>query len=724
MRIELPTPEQNSMVEQAFYSITRKGLVVGARKGLFSTHTIRQALQRISSGGLVILPEGEWDGFTLDKKAEITADDDSAPIITSTIEISQRGFLYLKGITVRPAAGSSAIRLQGGTLICEDCEILGPVESESGHLYFSNCLIISDETTLICSGGSLEASACRIRGKVAGILAQADCAVNLFHNRIEKCHTDGGGDGAPGAGFFGEKIRLVASGTEFFANGVGTYLKDCPSITLANNLFHHNSHAAIVSISESNGKLVISNCRMDGPQSQDCARISLQGGSASIHHTDSAAATAVALSSVGVDLDVIESRFSSSELPAVEIEGGQVSWQGGEISSLAARGLAAWDTKGKMTDVTIIGALPVPEDPANLLSFINCSFRESGSQTPNKPESDKPLLIQMIASLEDIIGQKEAKEEMKSLLRRAIVEKENTERALRQTTGFHGLVSGPVGCGKLKTLTLLGQALTKIGTLRSPEIRQITLADLKSAHVLEGEDWGFLFIRARTDVGVTLRSPGVAESLLHLCQSMPQGTSLLIEGDRDALAIFLKFNPSLDKLISFEFHFLPYTPPEMAALFAKRSLQDKVTLDHEAARKLPLLLHFLQERMQKKFGDLQSIENLYLSALRKEASAPSSPVSGFVITPEHLETPVDKLIAKPASRSPAFAVICPACHTENPWVPGLPEQTRCLHCEAPLGDQWGIWKDSSYFRKRQDTSHLARTGAVARRRIIRAGAET
>jgi hypothetical protein len=128
--------------------------------------------------------------------------------------------------------------------------------------------------------------------------------------------------------------------------------------------------------------------------------------------------------------------------------------------------------------------------------------------------------------------------------------------------------------------------------------------------------------------------------------------------------------------------------------------------------------------MQKKFGDLQSIENLYLSALRKEASAPSSPVSGFVITPEHLETPVDKLIAKPASRSPAFAVICPACHTENPWVPGLPEQTRCLHCEAPLGDQWGIWKDSSYFRKRQDTSHLARTGAVARRRIIRAGAET
>lgn len=718
MRIEIPSPVLNSLVEQAFGSLPRKALVVGGRKGIFSAHTIRQALNRISSGGLLELPDGEWDGFNLDKKAEIQASEETLPVITSTIDVTKKGFLYLRGATIRPKEGTPAIRILGGTLVCEDCEIYGSIESEGGDLYFENCLLNSRESTVICNGGTLEASACRIQGKVAGVLLQKDSTAKIYHSRIEACRTDG--DGAPGAAIYGEASQLFVAATEFLANGVGIYLRDCPSATVANSLFLDNSHASLVSTSDTGHQIVITNCRMKGPQSQECARISIQGGSALIHNTDCQSSPAVALSARGTLLEVRDSNFESSELPAVEIDGGKVSWQRGEIRSLAARGLASWDASGEIKNVTIFGALPTPLDAENSLRLEDCVFLTPGTTTPEPRPLEKSLLEEVLESLTAIIGQREVKQEMTTLLRRASVDRQGGV-----APELHGLVSGPKGCGKMMALGILAQGLVRLGAMRATGIRQITLADLKSGHLLEGDDWGLLFIRARVTAGLSLRSPGIAESLLHLCQEMPKGTSLLLEGDRDALDIFLKGHPILSRQINFELHFAPFSPPEMAEIFADKSRKDDVVLDHEAARKLPLLLHILQERMQKRFGDLQSIEDLYLSARRKENLHVPTAREGqaFVITPAHLETSVDKLVEKPASRSPAFAVICPSCGEENPWIPGLPKQTSCLHCEAPLGDQWGIWKDSTYFRKRRDTSHLARTGAVARRRIIRAGAE-
>ena len=65
----------------------------------------------------------------------------------------------------------------------------------------------------------------------------------------------------------------------------------------------------------------------------------------------------------------------------------------------------------------------------------------------------------------------------------------------------------------------------------------------------------------------------------------------------------------------------------------------------------------------------------------------------------HIKTTLRNAI----ERCPAFITFCPACAKENPWLAGLNEQCVCLHCGSVYTGSWGIWKDSTTYRRTKES---------------------
>ena len=67
-----------------------------------------------------------------------------------------------------------------------------------------------------------------------------------------------------------------------------------------------------------------------------------------------------------------------------------------------------------------------------------------------------------------------------------------------------------------------------------------------------------------------------------------------------------------------------------------------------------------------------------------------------------LDVPADKALRNAIERCPAFITFCPASAKENPWLAGLNEQCVCLHCGSVYRGSWGIWKDSTTYRRTKE----------------------
>ena len=68
-----------------------------------------------------------------------------------------------------------------------------------------------------------------------------------------------------------------------------------------------------------------------------------------------------------------------------------------------------------------------------------------------------------------------------------------------------------------------------------------------------------------------------------------------------------------------------------------------------------------------------------------------------------LDVPADKALRNAIKRCPAFITFCPASAKENPWLAGLNEQCVCLHCGSVYRGSWGIWKDSTTYRRTKES---------------------
>jgi hypothetical protein len=270
------------------------------------------------------------------------------------------------------------------------------------------------------------------------------------------------------------------------------------------------------------------------------------------------------------------------------------------------------------------------------------------------------------------------------------------------------------GTGKLVAAQLLAEGLHAFGAIDSPRVKEIPW-EIEGGKNLPGIMEGMAFVRvpeaASSAADLTVVRQYV-ESLIQRPRSV-----VILAGERDLVRRLLRPSAALDRTFRNSFSFQGYGPVELVTLFARHCEREHISLSPDTVRALLLAFHLYSDRKDRRFANTQGVGVLFEASQRRYLERCSlANRFDLLMEPRDLDIPQDKALRTALDRSPAFVTFCPSCSKENPWLPGLPPRTVCLHCEATYSANWGVWKDSATYRRTRETlTHTVESGAVARR---------
>jgi hypothetical protein len=258
---------------------------------------------------------------------------------------------------------------------------------------------------------------------------------------------------------------------------------------------------------------------------------------------------------------------------------------------------------------------------------------------------------------------------------------------------------GPSGTGKITAARLLAEGMQAFGVLPSPDVEELSLSSVNGAHHPHP---GVVFVRAHEAAGAEIENDGARQAIERLV-SIP-GEIVVLDGERDELRRLLRQSAILDRAFRHTVYFTSFGPLELAALFTQLCDRDRIPVSIEAMRTILLAFHLYCERRDRRYANSHGVETLYENTRRRYLGRCSVAQSvDLELEPRDMEIPQDKSLLTALERSPAFVSFCPACTHENTWLPGQTAQVQCLHCDAYYTANWGVWKDSTTYRRMKES---------------------
>ncbi|CAN5372623.1 hypothetical protein BH09VER1_BH09VER1_06040 [soil metagenome] len=697
----------------------RREILVDPEGGFFGTRTLAAALRKAAVGDIVLIPGGSYVAFELKRGIEIRSLAGTTAVIKGTVTIESEN-VALHGLEIQAEPGQPAILVKKGSAVLDDCTIHGGVAAGSpgskANIHLRSCLITgADEGVVVTDGSTAEVASSRIANCRHGIslFPKTSCAV--YHSRIEACINIGQSE--PGAGILADQATLYCEGTTFYGNGVGLYLKQCPSTRLVSSYFHSSEASAIIATASANEELHMHSCAVSHQDSGECAQIALNGGLASMEHCQVGTAPSSALSAENARLELIDSKFESRDDATLDLRSCHISASGLECRSRKSFALGAAVCQGTVRQSRFFGVPPTQATDSPQLTFELC---ESGKPLESKvvavDPTSPPTINHFIERTNDLVSQENIRNEMERLLRLAHAGQQRLQQGLPAIEqNFHCLFFGPPGTGKMVTAQLLAEGLHAFGAINIPAVAEISLEnEVSMAKGLE-KDLGVVFLRAPEATGSTTDQAGARHFVETLLQR-PK-TVVILAGERDLVRRLLRPSTVLDRTFRNVFSFMSFGPVELVTLFARFCEKEHIPLSPDAVRALLLAFHLYSDRKDRRFANTQGVAVLFDATQRRYLERCSlANRFDLQLEPRDLDIPQDKALRTALDRSPAFITFCPSCSKENPWLPGLNPRTVCLHCEAAYAANWGIWRDSATYRRTRETlTHTVESGAVARR---------
>lgn len=543
--------------------------------------------------------------------------------------------VWLSGI-VFPQGHVPAIKLTKGSLFLSECHIAGGIEvSGKSSSLYLQGCWIGSTTT------GIDASDGAVVELSASAVTGGQVGVTATNGvKLSVLHSRveaavGPSPAEPGAGIHGDKAEVYISGSLLAGNQIGVHLVDCASPVILYSRFQESGLAGLMV--SSGGPLDMHACSFAGQLSNTYAHVTVEASEATLSCCE----------------------MDDSTLEFLKGAGGKI-----HRVTHAAEGVS-----GGATD-------------------------------------------QLAAALDEIrglIGLDETKPILENILRQAHASAKRKEQGLPVLPQkFHMVFEGDEGSGRRRIAALLASALESLGALSKAAVYEARMSDLvmggaQLSQVVRNAAGGVLLLHAaeevdRREAGISYnRARSVLQEALAACGSE---TILIFTGQREFVRPIVRSATEGGEIFFAMLRFPPPSPPELAQTFAALCQEHRIQLTSRAAEKVLLVMHMLNDRRDKRFSNSAGVHKLFeiahkrfLERCSRERRFDTPLESGDI------ESPMEKAVDAVLAGSPAFVRICPICGSENPWLHGLPERSPCRVCGHAAQPSWGIWNQSSFYRR-------------------------
>ena len=459
---------------------------------------------------------------------------------------------------------------------------------------------------------------------------------------------------------------------------------------------------------------------------RNCARLTqlvFNGGTANIAHTAIKPGPTPALTAEQTRLELLDSRFSAIGEPAIEARSCHLAGSRISCESVDATSFSATICQGSLRDSTFVGQPPVAVNDSPQLFLDSCELRDKPAETPLPASADSGTITTiegMISRIKKFVGQESVRNDLERILRLAHAGQQRRLQGLPvPDQSFHSIFMGPTGTGKFTAARVLAEGLHAFGVVASPKVTEIPLGTENGApangNSPKRQGSRVVFLRARE---ATSSASGF-ETAQKLLEDLVAGSRdvIVLEGERDELRRLLRSNAMLDRAFRKTLYFTSFGPIELATHFGRLCAFDRIPVSDEATRAILLVVHLYCERKDKRFANTNGMDMLYEASRRRylERCSLADRVD-LELEARDIDVPADKALRNAIERCAAFITFCPACLEENPWLAELDKQCVCLHCDSVYTASWGIWKDSTTYRRTKESlTRPVETGAVTLR---------